>query len=67
MVPIFIPSKGKAIPGKTLTTDLLKSVREYTMFVEPEEVDAYRKLHEQVVSIEASGLKIGYARRYIQE
>jgi hypothetical protein len=37
------------------------------MFVEPEEVDAYRKLHGQVVSIEASGLKIGYARRYIQE
>jgi hypothetical protein len=33
----------------------------------PRKVDAYRKLHEHVVSIEASGLKIGNARRYIQE
>jgi hypothetical protein len=37
MVLIFIPSKGKAIPSQTPTTDLLKGVREYTMFVEPEE------------------------------
>jgi TET-associated glycosyltransferase-like protein len=67
MVPIFIPSKGKAIPGQTPTTDLLKGVREYVMFVEPEEVSAYEKLHERVVSIEKSNLKIGYARWYIQQ
>jgi hypothetical protein len=52
MIPIYIPSKGKFAPGATPTTNLLKAGgRDYTIFVD---------------SIEADGLGIGYARRFIQ-
>lgn len=66
MIPIYIPSKGK-FNGDTPTTSLLKAgAREYKIFVEPQEVTAYQKHHKDVVSLEKSGQRIGYARREIQ-
>lgn len=68
MIPVLIPSKGKARPGATPTTDLLKAAgREYTLFVEPQEYEAYRHLHADVVPIVESGRGNGYVRRWIQE
>jgi TET-associated glycosyltransferase-like protein len=66
VIPIYIPSKGK-FNGDTPTTSLLKAGRrEYKIFVEPQEVTAYQKHHKDVLSLEKSGQRIGYARREIQ-
>ena len=59
-IPIFIPSKNK-------TGQLLKGQREYSIFTDPSQVEAYREHHKNVVSIEEDNLGIGYSRRFIQD
>jgi hypothetical protein len=51
--PIYIPSKGKPV---NRTGQLLKGHREYTIFTDPSQVEAYREHHEIVVSIEEDNL-----------
>ena len=62
--PIYIPSKGKPV---NRTGQLLKGHREYTIFTDPSQVEAYREHHKNVVSIEEDNLGIGYSRRFIQD
>jgi len=63
MIPIYIPSKGDP---DNKTSRLFKGRRDYTVFVEPSELDLYRKVHADVVSIEENNLGNGYVMRYIQ-
>ena len=48
-------------------TDLLKAAgREYTLFVEPQDFEAYKAHHENVIELEENNRVIGFARLSIQ-